>query len=179
MYDDEEVYGDEMEYDEELSPGEAGDVVSEEEEIEGVGPMEGLSGDVGMDLEVVLDDEDHDDEDDEDDEDDDEEDSDLSDLPEGGPWGNEDDSDWTEEAEDQEIHDDADDDDGDDIEAGNLAIEPDSVAAGILDGLRGSDPSGLIREELGMDLDPEGYMEEVMDEDEGAFFVACQSFARC
>ena len=170
MYDDEEVYGDEMDYEEELSPGEAGDVVSEEEDIEGIGPIEGLSGDMGMDLEVVIDDdEDHEDEDDEDD---DEEDSDESDLPEGGPWDNDGGSDWTEEIEDPEAHDDADDDDGDDIEAGNVAIEPESVAAGILDSLRGSDPPGLNREDLGMHIDAEGYMEEVMDEDDGAYLIA-------
>ncbi|RLM00811.1 hypothetical protein CFD26_108395 [Aspergillus turcosus] len=68
MYDDE--YGDEMDYDEDM-PEDDGEVVSDEEdEIEGVGPIEGLPGDSGMDIEVVIDD----DEDDEDDEDDDEED---------------------------------------------------------------------------------------------------------
>ncbi|GIC90824.1 E3 ubiquitin-protein ligase TOM1 [Aspergillus udagawae] len=67
MYDDE--YGDEMDYDEDM-PEDDGEVVSDEEdEIEGVGPIEGLPGDSGMDIEVVIDDED-----DEDDEDDDEED---------------------------------------------------------------------------------------------------------
>ncbi|OJK04143.1 hypothetical protein ASPACDRAFT_39759 [Aspergillus aculeatus ATCC 16872] len=70
MYDDE--YDEEMDYDEEL-PEDDGEVVSDEDEIEGMGPIEGLPGDNGMDIEVVLDDED-DDDDDEDDEDEDEDD---------------------------------------------------------------------------------------------------------
>ncbi|PWY87297.1 ubiquitin-protein ligase [Aspergillus sclerotioniger CBS 115572] len=67
MYDDE--YGEEMDYDEDL-PEDDGEVVSDEEdEIEGVGPIEGLPGDNGMDIEVVItDEEDDDDDDDEDDE---------------------------------------------------------------------------------------------------------------
>jgi E3 ubiquitin-protein ligase HUWE1 len=68
MYDDE--YDDEMDYDEDM-PEDDGEVVSDEEdEIEGMGPIEGLPGDSGMDIEVVIDE----DEDDEDEEDDDEED---------------------------------------------------------------------------------------------------------
>ena len=73
MYDDE--YGEEMDYDEDL-PEDDGEMVSDEE-IEGVGPVEGLPGDSGMDIEVVIDDEDDDDEDD--DEDDDDDDSDMED----------------------------------------------------------------------------------------------------
>ncbi|KAL1959539.1 hypothetical protein VTO42DRAFT_1984 [Malbranchea cinnamomea] len=75
MYEDE--YDDEM-YDEEEMPENDGEVVSEEEEDER-GPIEGLPGDEGMDVEVMLesdmsDEEDEDDEDDEDEEEDDEED---------------------------------------------------------------------------------------------------------
>ncbi|PYH45250.1 E3 ubiquitin-protein ligase TOM1 [Aspergillus saccharolyticus JOP 1030-1] len=69
MYDDE--YDEEMDYDEEL-PEDDGEVVSDEDEIEGMGPIEGLPGDNGMDIEVVLDEDD--DEDDEDDDEDDEDD---------------------------------------------------------------------------------------------------------
>ncbi|KAL2005722.1 hypothetical protein VTN00DRAFT_10215 [Thermoascus crustaceus] len=82
MYDDE--YGEDMEYDEDL-PEDDGEVVSEEdEEEEGMGPIEGLPGDNGMDIEVLItddeDDEDDEDEDeDEDDEDDDESGSDMED----------------------------------------------------------------------------------------------------
>lgn len=61
IYDDE--YGEEMDYDEEL-PENDGEVVSDEEDgDEGIGPIEGLPGDNGMDIEVVID-EDEDDEDD-------------------------------------------------------------------------------------------------------------------
>ncbi|KAF9888103.1 hypothetical protein FE257_009239 [Aspergillus nanangensis] len=73
MYDDE--YDEEMDYDEDL-PEDDGEMVSDEdEEIEGVGHIEGLPGDEGMDIEVVIDDDD----DDEDDDDEDEEDSDMED----------------------------------------------------------------------------------------------------
>ncbi|QMW28503.1 hypothetical protein G4B84_003792 [Aspergillus flavus NRRL3357] len=76
MYDDE--YEDEMDYEEDL-PEDDGEVVSDEEdEIEGVGPIEGLPGDSGMDIEVVIDD-DEDDDDDDDDDDEDEDDSDMED----------------------------------------------------------------------------------------------------
>lgn len=68
MYDEYEEegmqYGDDMERD-------GDEVISDEEEIEGVGPMEGMPGDTGMDVEVVIDgDEPTDDDDDEDDSDD-------------------------------------------------------------------------------------------------------------
>ncbi|KAL2821931.1 hypothetical protein BJX63DRAFT_427294 [Aspergillus granulosus] len=76
MYDDE--YGEEMDYEEDL-PEDDGEVVSDEEDdIEGMGPIEGLPGDSGMDIEVVIDDDEDDDDDDEDDEDD--EDDDQSDI---------------------------------------------------------------------------------------------------
>ncbi|KAL8934769.1 MAG: hypothetical protein Q9211_005055, partial [Gyalolechia sp. 1 TL-2023] len=53
MYDDE--YDDGMDYEEEIER-DADEVISdEEEEVEGAGPMEGLPGDVGMDVEVVID----------------------------------------------------------------------------------------------------------------------------
>lgn len=78
MYDDE--YDDEMEYDEDM-PENDGEVVSDEDEdIDGRGPIEGLPGDTGMDIEVLIGsgESDSEDEDDEDDEDDDE--SDMSGL---------------------------------------------------------------------------------------------------
>ncbi|KAL4909049.1 hypothetical protein BDW74DRAFT_174265 [Aspergillus multicolor] len=77
MYDDE--YPDEMDYEEDMAEDDGEVVSDEEDEIEGVGPIEGLPGDHGMDIEVVIDDED-DDDDDEDDEDDDDEDDDHSDM---------------------------------------------------------------------------------------------------
>jgi len=61
MYEGE--YDDEMEYEEDI--GDAEDNISDEdEEIEGMGPMEGLSGDHDVDVEVIMED-DIDEEDDE------------------------------------------------------------------------------------------------------------------
>lgn len=68
MYDD--GYGDEMEYDEDMAEDEE-DISEEDEEIEGIGHIEGLSGDHAVDVEVIMEeDDDDDDDDDEDDEDD-------------------------------------------------------------------------------------------------------------
>ncbi|KAL4738324.1 hypothetical protein BDV11DRAFT_138750 [Aspergillus similis] len=78
MYDDE--YPDEMDYEEEMAEDDGEVISDEEDEIEGVGPIEGLPGDNGMDIEVVIDDEDEDDEDDEDDDDDEDEDDDHSEM---------------------------------------------------------------------------------------------------
>ncbi|KAL4979162.1 hypothetical protein BDW66DRAFT_118973 [Aspergillus desertorum] len=72
MYDDE--YPDEMDYEEEMAEDDGEVVSDEEDEIEGVGPIEGLPGDDGMDIEVVIDDEDDDDDDDEDEDDDEDDD---------------------------------------------------------------------------------------------------------
>lgn len=80
-YDDEEIhYGDEMAEDDE------DDVSEEDEEIEGMGPIEGLPGDV--DVEVIMDEDDDDDEDDDEEDDsdsDDDEDSDDMDEDEAAP----------------------------------------------------------------------------------------------
>ncbi|KAI9369255.1 hypothetical protein BJX61DRAFT_545768 [Aspergillus egyptiacus] len=76
MYDDE--YDDEMDYEEDMQEDD-GEVVSEDDEE--MGPIEGLPGDSGMDIEVVIDDDEEGDEDDEDDEDEGEdEDDDHSDM---------------------------------------------------------------------------------------------------
>ena len=53
MYDDE--YDDGMEYEEEIERDGDEVISDEDEEIEGAGHLEGLPGDVGMDVEVVLD----------------------------------------------------------------------------------------------------------------------------
>lgn len=78
IYDDD--YGDEMDYDEEV-PEDDGEVVSDEEDETGdAGPVEGLDGDHGMDVEVVIDeDEDGEEDDDDEDEDDNDEASDMND----------------------------------------------------------------------------------------------------
>jgi E3 ubiquitin-protein ligase HUWE1 len=76
--DDEEMYegeyDDEMEYEEDGPDDDEDNISDEDEEIEGMGPIEGLSGDHGVDVEVIMeDDDDEDDEDDSSDEDDDDE----------------------------------------------------------------------------------------------------------
>lgn len=71
MYDD--GYGDEMDYDED--PGDDEDNVSEDDE-DGIGPIEGLSGDHDLEIQVqVNEDDDDEDDDDDDDSSDDEDDS--------------------------------------------------------------------------------------------------------
>ncbi|KAL4919991.1 hypothetical protein BDW62DRAFT_29548 [Aspergillus aurantiobrunneus] len=72
MYDDE--YGEEMDYEDEMGDDDGEVISDDEDQIEGVGPIEGLPGDSGMDIEVVIDDEEDDEEDDEDEDDQDEDD---------------------------------------------------------------------------------------------------------
>ncbi|KAH8601879.1 hypothetical protein B0O99DRAFT_680995 [Bisporella sp. PMI_857] len=62
---DYDEYADEMDYEEEEEDPE--DNISDDEDIEGMGPIEGLSGDHHGHIEVVMEDDDDDDEDDEDD----------------------------------------------------------------------------------------------------------------
>ncbi|KAI9706371.1 MAG: hypothetical protein M1836_003376 [Candelina mexicana] len=175
MYDDE--YGDEMEYEEEIV-GEDGDVVSDEEEgMGGMGPMEGLSGDIGMQLEVVMDE--HDVPSDEEEDDDDESDGvDGEDLEIVGDLNGSGGSDGLDEGEEGSWQDEGEDEPDYDEE---VAIE---------EGLEHDHPHNFpihnivraIEEEggpemlervarigggdLDMDLDPEGYMEEVMEGEE-------------
>ncbi|KAI9839475.1 MAG: hypothetical protein M1819_002100 [Sarea resinae] len=174
MYEDE--FDDEMEYDEDI-PGEDGDVVSDEdEEIEGMEHMEGLPGDVGMDVEVVIDDGDDDEEPTDDDDEDEmgegEDDISIEDEVEGDDNGSlegDEDEEWQSEEEDGEDY------DGDELigvhelDHGHV----DSPIEHIVRALEGDEgyegPSMLERLEggdLDMDLDPEGYMEDDMGEDE-------------
>ncbi|KAL2835186.1 hypothetical protein BDW59DRAFT_4863 [Aspergillus cavernicola] len=74
MYDDE--YGEEMDYEEDM-PEDDGEVISDDEDE--MGPIEGLPGDNGMDIEVVIDDEEDDDDEDEDEDDEDDDHSDMDD----------------------------------------------------------------------------------------------------
>ncbi|KAJ5037929.1 uncharacterized protein L3040_006805 [Drepanopeziza brunnea f. sp. 'multigermtubi'] len=77
MYED--GYDDEMDYDDGAPGAEEDGVSDEDEEIEGMGPIEGLDGDHGVDVEVIMEDDDEDDDemdssgadDDDEDEDDD------------------------------------------------------------------------------------------------------------
>ncbi|KAL0258942.1 E3 ubiquitin-protein ligase tom1 [Diplodia seriata] len=177
MYGDE--YGDEMEYEEDMEH-DGDDVVSDEdEEIEGMGDIEGLSGDVGDDVEIVIEGEDGDDmsEDDDDSADMDEDDEDpendedieimddLDDVPgddiNDSLNGDEDDE-WASE-----------DDEGDDYDEDG-ADEDHGPPGGIdnlvriLDGQGGP---GLLEHLQGdmMDMEHEGYLDDEMQEDEGIF----------
>jgi E3 ubiquitin-protein ligase HUWE1 len=67
MYEGE--YDDGMDYEEDM-PEDDEDNVSDEDEDEGMGPIEGLSGEHGVDVEVIMEDDDDEDDDDEDDDDD-------------------------------------------------------------------------------------------------------------
>ena len=87
MYEDD--YADEMEYDEAMpTVGQNdGEVVSDEdidEDLRGPGPIEGLPGDIPMDIELVMDDPHMDIDSDDDDGDDDEDDDDESDADDDG-----------------------------------------------------------------------------------------------
>ncbi|KAI0429770.1 hypothetical protein F5Y09DRAFT_342318 [Xylaria sp. FL1042] len=107
MYDDE--YDDDMGYESEDREQDVSD--REEEDLEGMGPIEGLSGEPGV-IEVTMGDDDDDDEmdeDDEEDESDDEEDSDdMDDVPgpieivddEGNPLDDDGTSDWESDPDD-------------------------------------------------------------------------------
>ncbi|THY44751.1 hypothetical protein D6C99_06662 [Aureobasidium pullulans] len=179
-------YGEEMDYDEyeEGGPGmHEGDVVSDEDDdIEGMGPIEGLPGDI--DVEVDMD------EDDESGEDDDDSDMDEADSDEGddieiideitGDDENasmvEDDDD--EDDDDEEDWDDDDDDDGDDpYHHGALPMDalvpphggPFGGAIPVLDDDRSDVMDQLEGDEPLMTLDmggPEQYFEEEMAEDD-------------
>lgn len=77
-----EEYDEEMEYEEEGGPVHEGDVVSDDddEDIEGMGEIEGMPGDVPMELEITMDDDDESDDEDEDDSDMDDDDDDDEEI---------------------------------------------------------------------------------------------------
>jgi E3 ubiquitin-protein ligase HUWE1 len=125
--DDEEMYegeyDEEMDYDEGMDEDDEDNISDEDEEIEGIGPIEGLSGDHGVDVEVIMEEDDDDDDDDESssDEDDDEHDSEDDDahveiIDEAGniqelgadddmeEWESDDEHDHDDEEEDYEGH---------------------------------------------------------------------------
>ncbi|KAI9791822.1 MAG: hypothetical protein M1816_003367 [Peltula sp. TS41687] len=182
LYDDE--YGDEMEYEEEVSPEDNEESSDEDGDIQN---MEGLPGDVGLDVEVVLNDEAHaDSEDDEpgsdemdgEDELDPEEEMDEDDDIDGA---GEEDHEW-EDAEDDEGEDDEAeyDEDGnpvedDDEETPSLHHHHhphthDGPVEQIIRALGGDDEEAMLEQlgenELSMDLDPDGFIEDDMQEDE-------------
>lgn len=132
--DDEDMYDDEfeegMEYEDEMERDEDGVVSDEDEEIEGVGHMEGLPGDASMNVEVVV-------------EPDDELEDDMS----------EDEDDDEGEDEDEDI-----DDNGDEIEEASGEIngdeENDSLVEGDDEEWQDEDEEqGAYRDSAGMDID--------------------------
>lgn len=172
MYEGE--YDDEMEYDEE-EPGDDEDNISDEDEeiegMEGMGPIEGLSGDHGVDVEVIMGDDDDDDEDDSEDDEDDEDDHDSEDddarveiIDEAGnvqQMAEDDIGEWESDDED-------DDGDGEDYE-GQAADQEEEEQIRAMEGMGG--PLGQIVRALGNDqeaIDLLGRLEaeEGLDPDE-------------
>lgn len=142
MYDD--GYEDEMEYDEGMPAADDGDVISDQEiedDFEGTGPLEGLPGDVPMDIEVVVnehgmdvdtedDDEDDlsDEEDDDEDEDDEDDDHFEIDIEDGGEINGDDENDSLGEGHDgEEDWEDEDEDDDDQALDQDIAYEGDDI----------------------------------------------------
>lgn len=176
MYGDE--YGDEMEYEEEMDHDD-GDVVSDEdEEIEGMGDIEGLPGDVGDDVEIVIEGEDgegmSDDDDDsadmdEDDDDDPDDDEDIEEVMDdmdevtgddiNGSLNGDEDDEWASE----------DDDEGDDYDQDGADEHGPPGIDNLVRILDGQGPPGLLEHLQGdmMDMEHEGYLDDDMQEDEG------------
>ena len=175
MYDDE--YGEEMDYEEEL-PGDSGDVISDEdEEIDGAGHMEGLPGDVGMDVEVVIDEDDDDGPTDEDDEDED----DSEDMEDGDEIEIIDDIQDDEEehslaeGEEDEWQSEIDGEDGyevaDDVEH-DLSQDPDQLDnVQAIEGEAQNVLERMGRAELEMELGDGEYMDDVVHDEEGTLYL--------
>jgi E3 ubiquitin-protein ligase HUWE1 len=171
IYDDQ--YADDMEYEEEM--GQDDDVISEEdEEMDDMRTMEGLSGEIPMDVEVVIgddgeddlsEDEDGSDEDDSEDHDDD----DIEDMEEvirddeNASLGGGEEDDWASEDEDHD-HDGylgPDDDEEHDHQSSiNQIIQVigDRGGPGLIDQLEG---------DMAMEMAAEEYMEEEMQDEDG------------
>lgn len=162
MYDGE--YDEEMEYEEEMAEDED-NISDEDEEIPGIGPIEGLPGDV--DVEVIMEDDDDDeedsseeddDEDDEDDEDDDEE-ARVEIIDEHGniqePGDDDDMDEWESDVEDEE-----------DYEGGVEDQEEEETHANLMEGLAGG-PLGHIVRALGDNDHAEAveFLQHIEDED--------------
>jgi len=180
MYDDE--YDDGMEYEEELERDGDEVISDEEEDADGPGHVEGLPGDVGMDVEVVIDgDDDDDDENDEPSDDDDPEDSDDMDEDEEveiideitGDEGNGSLADGNEEEwqDDDEEGEDYPDEDGMDHESSEAHDHRDHSPS-VRDLMRemqnaGATLPGQEFRDLEMDIENHVYMEEAVHDDEG------------
>lgn len=178
MYDDE--YDDGMEYEEELERDGDEVISDEEEDVDGPGHVEGLPGDVGMDVEVVIDgDEDDDeasDEDDPEDSDDMDEDEEVEIIDEitgdegNGSLADGNEEEWQDEDEDREGYNDEDVMDHESSEAHDHRDHSPTVR----DLMREMQNAGaalpdLDRQEfrdLEMDIENHVYMEEAVHDDE-------------
>ncbi|KAI9760741.1 MAG: GTPase-activating protein [Chaenotheca gracillima] len=170
MYDDE--YGDEMEYDEEMQDDEDEVISDEDEEL---GHVEGLDGDVGLDVEVVLngpeddgDDGSESDTDDSDEMDDGEDDEhqfvdEITGDDENASLGGD-----ADEWQSEEDGDEAEYDEGDEIGHGHEGHH--DPLDHIMHALEGDDGQDMLQHlqggELNMDMDPEAYMEDDVQDDD-------------
>ncbi|KAF2460493.1 hypothetical protein BDY21DRAFT_166279 [Lineolata rhizophorae] len=167
MYDQEEYGSDVYLEDEEMGEGE--EPSSDDEEIAGVGPIEGVPGDEGFNMEIVIDEDGQDDSEDEDEDDSEDE---------SGDEGGDDMEDMEEEVEqsgdgdDEEWYSDDEEEDDLDMPADYEENRADPAETGIDDIVRalGNGPPGLIQrlDEAGLDIDgdPEFVEEEDVDDDE-------------
>ena len=186
LYDDE--YADEMEYEEDATDGETG--ITDDE---GMSDVEGLPGDVGLDVEVVLDGDDEDDADSDlnDADSDDVDESDNIHNVDGGRGGfhaDDEDENGEWESDDDDVEDgDEDDDDEDDDDHPHLEVEEiieqveaashmhphhvhdhDNPLEHMVRALSGDDEADMLQQlQEDMELDPEGFIDDDMQEDEG------------
>jgi len=174
MFDDE--YEEEMEYEEEIERDGDEVISDEEEEIEGAGPMEGIPGDTAMDVEVVIDGDDEEPSDDDDDPDD------SDDMDDG------DDIEVIDEITGDSLNDSLADgevegwEDEDDEEGEGYNGEEDDLERDLS---QGQDPESAVRDmvrelgveaglrrlegpDLSIDIEGDGYMDDVVRDDEDA-----------
>ena len=178
MYDDE--YDEGMEYEDEMERDEDGVVSDEDEELGGVGHMEGLPGDTGMNVEVVIDGEEDEMEDDmsEDDEGDDEEDpegmeddgEDIEEISDEINGDNENDS--MADGEEDDWQDDDENDFGEDaamgIDLGDLGVpdDPQSAASAVRNIAREFADGPAALRDLALDMEGD-FPENVGPDDDG------------
>ena len=192
---DEDMYEDEYDddgmadYDEDMDRDGDEVISDEDDEIEGAGHVEGLSGDVGMDVEVVIDGDDEDDDDEDDDPDDSEDMDDGGELEIIDEINGDGDNDSLVEGDEEEWQDEDDegdvypDEDGMDQESSDthdhqhhhhhhhdedLGPPPRNLVQDIIGA--GPDLSDLNAQgfaDLTMDIENEVYMDDVVREDDG------------
>lgn len=203
--DDEDMYEgeydeEEMDYEEEMAEDDEDNISDDDEELEGMGEIEGLSGDHAVDVEVIMEEEEEDDDDEDEEEnsenDDEDEDSDDMDgvddedarveiVDEDGnthPLGEGDEGDeWQSDDDEEEDYEGraADEEEERDHEIGHIAR---GAIGHLVRALGGDDHEGAVEilqrmEDEGMDqgeMELEGYLEDGQEEDGTCnFLVAC------